>query len=133
MSPQSRSGQQDGFSLIEILAAFTILALVLLAAYAGASTSLLLEHRAEFSRKATLLARSKLEQLGLSDPIKLGSSAGAEEGGLAWTLVVTPDRTPNGSAGLAGFWATVTISQAGPRKRAETLAFTTLKLGPESP
>ena len=133
MSPHPLRRRQGGFTLVEILVAFTILALVLLAAFGGTSTSLLLEHRAEFSRKASLLARSKLEQLGLSEPIKVGATAGTGEGGLTWRLSVTPDRMPPGPSSLAGYWVTVTVLGTGPQNRTERLAVTTLKLGPVNP
>lgn len=120
---------EDGFTLVEVLVAFTILALVLIAAYAGVSTSLHADRRAEFTRRAALLARSKLDELGLSGPIQIGSTSGTSDG-LVWSLVVNSAPAGSGAGGLIGHWATIKVSAPGELRQSDRFTLTTLKLGP---
>jgi general secretion pathway protein I len=123
-----------GFTLIEALVAFAILALAmsqLLAAAGGAAHN---ESRADFLLRAGRQGRSQLEALGIDGPMSAGESTGAYADGLLWRLVVEPYHATRSAAGnktLASYWARLTIRRPGPQKLApETLTLTTLKIVP---
>lgn len=81
-------GPQAGFSLIEILVAFAILAVslgVLLQIFSrGTSTTIA---TAQYSR-AIALAEARLAAVGSAIPLKEGSTSGEPEDGFAWEVVV---------------------------------------------
>lgn len=126
--------RRGGFTLIEALVAFAILALAmsqLLVAAGGAAHN---ESRADFLLRAGRQGRSQLETLGIDGPISEGETTGTYEDGLLWRLVVEPSRvvrSPAGDKALASFWARLTIRRPGPQNLApETLTLTTLKIMP---
>ena len=84
-----------GFSLLEVLAAFVILALVgtaLFRLFSGALGNASLSD--EYSR-ATLFAESRLAAPGVETPLKEGVQQGASEDGYyRWTLTVAPYSPP---------------------------------------
>ncbi len=88
---------QRGFSLLEVLAAFVILALVgtaLFRLFSGALGNATLAD--EYSR-ATLFAESRLAAVSVEAPLKEGSLQGnSEDRRYAWTTVISP-YTPPGS------------------------------------
>jgi general secretion pathway protein I len=84
-----------GFSLIEVLAAFVILALVgtaLFRIFAGALGNASLSD--EYSR-ATLFAESRLASPGVETPLREGAQQGtSDDGKYAWTSRIEPYRPP---------------------------------------
>lgn len=87
--------RQRGFTLLEVLVAFALLALALtlvLGALSGAARQV--RHAADSSR-ATLHAQSLLAQLGSGEPLQPGQRDGELEGGrYQWHLDVTPFADP---------------------------------------
>lgn len=87
----SRGARADGFSLIEVLAAFVVLALVgtaLFRLFAGALGNVSLAE--EYSR-ATLYAESRLTVLGNEGPLREGTQQGtSEDGRFTWTSRIEP-------------------------------------------
>ena len=81
----------DGFSLIEVLAAFVVLALVgtaLFRLFSGALGNVSLAE--EYSR-ATVYAESRLTMLGNEGPLREGTQQGtSEDGRFTWTSRVEP-------------------------------------------
>lgn len=61
-----RSSRNRGFTLVEVLAAFVILAMTLGAVYASFTGGLSSESRAERAARAALVARSALSEFGVS-------------------------------------------------------------------
>jgi general secretion pathway protein I len=130
--------RRGGFTLIEALVAFAILALVmaqLLAAASGAATN---ESRADFLLRASRLGQSQLDALGLETPIAPGETTGRYDDGLLWSLVVAPGRavaTQTGALVAASYSARLTIRRpTPPGAKTESLVLTTLKLvAPASP
>jgi general secretion pathway protein I len=81
---------QRGFSLIEVLVAFAILALslgVLMQIFSRAS--LTIAASAQYSRAAGL-ASARLEAVGTAIPLEPGAVSGDPEDGMAWELSMVP-------------------------------------------
>jgi prepilin-type N-terminal cleavage/methylation domain-containing protein len=76
-----------GFSLLEVMVALTIVAMVFTVAFRGISVSLDTLTRIEQSNQRLEQARFKLAELDLCDPIRAGDHAsGAFEDGARWTV-----------------------------------------------
>jgi len=79
-----------GFTLIEVVAAFAILALGLTLTMQIASGGMRQARQAADYTEAALLAQSLLDTAGVGERIKLGETRGEWEGGFRWTLNVAP-------------------------------------------
>lgn len=89
-----RRGKQTGFSLLEIMVAFTLLALsltVLMQAFGGGVH--LLGDAERFARAATL-AQSQLARLGIDVPIAEGYTQGEWPPDYHWQMKVAPFYLP---------------------------------------
>jgi len=128
MFASRRPRREHGFTLVEVLAAFVILALTLASAYAAFSGGLGWERRAGETASAVLLARSWLDEAGVSRPLAEGVSEEMLEDGRTVRLAmrqvepVAPGGVPRVTA-----WE-VTVEVATPD--GATLSLTELKLGP---
>jgi general secretion pathway protein I len=91
----------SGFSLLEVLAAFVILALVgtaLFRLFSGALGNATLAD--EYSR-ATLYAESRLAAVSVEAPLKEGTVQGnSEDGRYAWSAVIAPYMPPGSTPDL---------------------------------
>ena len=91
----NNASRAAGFSLLEVLAAFVILALVgtaLFRLFGGALGNASLAD--EYSR-ATLYAESRLAGIGVETPLREGTQQGTSEDGFyAWTTKVEPYSPP---------------------------------------
>jgi len=96
---RARLKSRQGFSLIEALAAFAILALVLSQLLSGVSGGARNESRADFLSRAARQGASQLDALGVDGPIPFGETRGRYPDGLVWTLSVTPGRSVKGLTG----------------------------------
>ncbi len=89
---------QRGFTLVEVLIAFSILAIIL----TGTFRSMALGHRGAHDSAARIeavrLAESKLETLGISDPIASGQQQGQFSDRYRWEMSVTPYLSQNPGA-----------------------------------
>jgi general secretion pathway protein I len=87
--------RQRGYSLLEVIVAFALLAgalALLLGALSGAARQV---GEADDAGRAALHARSLIDQLGIGTPLRPGRSQGAFEGGrYRWTLQIAPWRDP---------------------------------------
>ena len=97
----ARRARIAGFSLIEVLAAFVILALVgtaLSRLFSGALGNASLAD--EYSR-ATLYAESRLATLGVETPLREGTLQGtSDDGYYAWSTKVEPYTPPGTNADM---------------------------------
>lgn len=87
--------RQRGFSLLEVLVAFVILALVATALFRLFSGALGNMGAAEDYSRAALLAESVLAETAAAQPLREGATTGTADGGrYAWTAKVMPYTAP---------------------------------------
>jgi len=84
----SHSGRQSGFTLIEVMAAFAIFALLFGVVLQILSTSLTNTRRAGDYTQAALWAQSKLDVLGLEEMLEPGEQSGQFDDRYSWFLRV---------------------------------------------
>lgn len=128
----SGPGKPDGFTLIEVLVAFTIMALVLGVLLQTFATGLRSLGTAQSYTTAALQARSKLAEIGPVLPLEAGEQAGELADGFAWRARIEPyaPAVPEGVPGgprLSGYEVEVTVSWSGGRE----VSLTTLRLAPQ--
>lgn len=96
--------RQRGYTLIEVIVAFALLALaltLLLGTLSGAARQV---RWSDDAGRAALHAQSLLDQTGLGEPLRPGSSDGEfEDGRYRWTMEIVPWRDPSA------------VAQGGPR------------------
>jgi general secretion pathway protein I len=93
--------RRRGFTLIEALAAFAILALSLGQLFRSVGLGAENERRADFLIRATADGQSHLATLGGSVSLVAGETSGRYDDGLRWTLAVARDRLVSSAAGGA--------------------------------
>ena len=111
MHPRRRS---RGYTLIEVLVAFVIMAMalpVLLKIFSGGVRNVAVS--SDYA-KAVLIAESRIATAGIDDTLAPGETGGIEKGRFRWTRVVT-DYEPTSSyrstvKGLHAYHVTVTVS-----------------------
>ena len=119
-----------GFTLIEVVVAFVVAALVLVAAmrlFGGAFDG---SARAERMSVALVGAESTMESVGTAIPFKLGTQRGLLQSGLSWQTTITPytglSATSLGRLPVAAFDVEVRVRWAGSDRDSVTLR--TLKI-----
>lgn len=135
--------RQRGFSLLEILVAFVLLALAMAVLMQIFSSSLNGATIADRYAKATMIAESKLAAAGVEDALKEGSSSGTFDDIFSWVVDVKPSTEPSTDASGANldqilfvklFEVTTTVSFAANDRRTDknlrTVTLTKLQLGP---
>jgi general secretion pathway protein I len=130
-----------GFSLLEVLAAFVVLALVgtaLFRIFSGALGNASLSD--EYSR-ATLYAESRLASPGVETPLREGVQQGtSDDGKYAWTARVEPYRAPGSTPDLDAsadlmpvrLWrVAVTVNWPGVGGNDRSITLATMRLAPK--
>jgi general secretion pathway protein I len=124
--------RRNGFTLIETLVAFAVLALAmsqLMAALSGAAQN---ESRADFFLRASREGQSQLDALGVEGRVVRGETNGSYDDGLLWSLTVEPYvtvKSPMRTGEVLSFWAHLTIRRPGSQEGArQSLTLTTLKI-----
>jgi general secretion pathway protein I len=128
---RARLKSREGFTLIEALAAFAILALALTQLLRGVSGGARNEARADFLLRATRQGASHLDRLGVEAPAPFGVTTGRYPDGLRWRLFVAPGKTIDGPAGepvARSFRARLVIER--PTGYGETAIISTFKIAP---
>jgi general secretion pathway protein I len=119
-----------GFSLIESLAAFAILAMTLTQLLNGVSGGARNESRADFLFRAARQGASHLDALGVDGPPPFGETSGRYPDGLYWFLSVAPGRSVAGAIGGApvatSFHARLEIRK--PSGRGESFTLSAVKI-----
>jgi len=125
---------EAGFSLLEVLVAFTILALSLGLLMQSFSTSMRGLRLSEEYTKATMLAESTLAQVGISLDLKVGELRGEAADGFHWRLTVQPYVAPSGApltGALIPYLVEVTVSWSEAGREVRELRLSTLHLSQE--
>lgn len=132
-----------GFSLIEVLAAFVILALVATALFQLFGASLGNAAAAEDWSRALLVAESRLEEAAAAQPLREAAERGTDASGLVqWESRVAPydaaDVDPDlerASEALATrmYRITVDVRFTGANGRERTFSLATIRVGPRNP
>jgi general secretion pathway protein I len=131
-------GRQRGFSLLEVLVAFVILALVGTVLSRLYSSSLRNAGAAEEWSRAELVAESRLAAATSAIPLKQGSASGTDESGrINWSTRIEPYIAPDVSPDLLNASAqlpmqllrvSVDVSFPGDTGHDRTIALSTVKL-----
>jgi general secretion pathway protein I len=83
-------GACRGFSLLEVLVAFTILAMLLGALFQVFSAGLQAARSGDQYTRATVIAQSRLAALGVEQPLREGVSSGSDHSPYHWRITVSP-------------------------------------------
>ncbi|MGF1551270.1 MAG: type II secretion system protein [Paracoccaceae bacterium] len=124
-----------GFTLVETLVAFTVLALALGATLPAIATALSQGRAASEASARALEARSLMEAVGVAGPLAEGERRGRLSSGEPWRLALTrldpqpsPGRTPPAAAGaqvpVTAYRVDLVVGEAD----RPTLALSTVKL-----
>jgi general secretion pathway protein I len=89
-SSNNRKAYAAGFTLLEVLIAFAILAVALAALMQAFSHGINATRVAEERATAVMLARSVMDEVGRSIPLQEGQHTGDRESGLSWRLDIHP-------------------------------------------
>lgn len=141
-APRTRRAA-SGFSLLEVLVAFVILALVataLFRLYGGAMNN---ASAADDWTRALLVAQSRLALAASADPLRAGSDSGSEDGGrITWKSTVAAWVPPDANADLVQasqsmptqlFRISVEVDFPGRGQRTRSLTLSTLRVGERNP
>jgi general secretion pathway protein I len=125
---RSLSHEDTGFTLIETLAAFAVLTLVLVVLLGDLSGVIRGSRNTEAMREALRLAQSKLDGLGVTEPLTQGESTGRFGNGFEWRLRIR-DAPKGNDVSLMGPWAEITVSAPADASRVPlAVSLVTLKL-----
>lgn len=120
--------RQRGFTLIEVLVAFAVLAMLLGAIYQTFSSGLNASARAERRAVAALHAQSVLAAVGADGPISQGEATGELDGGYRWQTSVRLLESAGETARLDAFEVIVTVSWEATLGRQGSVSLNTLRL-----
>ena len=137
------STRAGGFSLLEVLVAFVILALVGTVLFRLFGASLNNAGAADEYSRAVVLAESRLTAAAATLPLREGQDQGSsDDGRYAWTTsiepYVPPDSTPDqirlGQAATVNLWRiAVTVSWPGTLGNERSIALATVRLASKQP
>jgi general secretion pathway protein I len=126
--PDRRAGPV-GFTLIEVLVAFAIVAVMLTALLQVFSSSLAGIATVERRAEAMMLARSALDEVGVEIPLAAGERSADAGRGFAWRLRIAPSATLAPLADGGGLLVPYEVSVTVTWERGGSLTLTTLRLG----
>jgi len=138
-----RPSRCRGFSLLEVLVAFVILALVATALFRLFSGGLTNASAASDWSRALMLAETRLELAASPQPLREGADRGyADDGRIQWEARVAPYIVPDANPELERaadalptrlYRVTVDVKFPGQNGGERTLSLTTVKLGARNP
>jgi general secretion pathway protein I len=133
MAFMRQSAEARGFTLIEVLVAFTIAALLLLPLLRSFSTGIASATRTDGFTEATLIAESTLESIGPAVPLVDGGSSEQQEGAYRVSTSVhryQGDAAPARDLLLAIPYEIVVTVSWPEAARMRSIALRTLRIGP---
>ena len=133
--------REGGFTLIEVVVAFVMLALVLAVSFEIFSTGMARAGDLEDRSRALALAQSRLALVGVEEPINEGDLAGeSEDRHFQWTVSVRryeeaadAAKAPASVSAYLLYRAEVQVAWSGADTRPHTLSLATLVLGSRTP
>ncbi len=138
-----RVPQHAGFSLLEVLVAFVIVALVVTALFRLYGGAMANASAADDWTKALLVAQSRLTLAAAAQPLREASDAGAEDGGrIQWRTSVAAYVPPAANADLEQASQTmstrlyrveVDVTFPGVRSTPRSLSLSTVAIGARNP
>jgi len=115
MRPAQDSPSAPGFTLIEILVALAILAVILAVFAQVLSGSVLSSRRIDAETQALLVAHSTMERIGRDLPLQPGATNGKLAGGGRWSLRISPatvaGRPPANLTGVTTYLIVLTVTK----------------------
>jgi general secretion pathway protein I len=133
---RARLKSRRGFTLIETLAAFAILAMALGQLLNGISGGVRNEARADLLLRASRQGASQLDALGVDGPVAFGETSGRYPDGLYWFLSVSPGPgvpSLSGGPAVSSFHARLVIRKPGGYGESYTLSTVKMKVQPPRP
>lgn len=131
MAPEHHKSR--GFTLLEVLVAFSILALSLGVLFQIFSSGLRNLRVAEAYTTATALAESKLAAIGVEEPFVEGKENGRFDDGFRWRVEVRryePEDLPTTAISAVQPYEVVVTVSWGERGEERSVSLTTLRLAP---
>ena len=128
-SPRRRAG---GFTLLEVVVAFTILAVAMVGLMRAFSSGLRGLDAAQVSTAAVMHARSKLEEVGIAIPLEDGERSGEFDDGYQWRVSMVPledPRTSDLAAPMLPYRVEVTVTAPGTAPGGRAFTLDTVRLG----
>jgi general secretion pathway protein I len=121
--------RSQGFTLLEVIISFAILAIAWQVLFGSFSTSLLATERYEASRTALMLARSTLSGLETQATLAVSDTSGRFDNGFQWHVVIAPYRAAESDTQLplVAREVTVTVSWGTGSGQSE-ISLTTVRL-----
>jgi len=124
-----------GFSLLEVLVAFTILAMLLAALFEVFSAGLNAARAGDRFTRAAVIAQSRLAAVGMVEPLQEGVSSGSTDDAYHWRVTVgeyLDDQLPLIDAVLQPLTVVVEVywEEGG---NARSVSLTSMLLGPRQP
>ena len=124
-----------GFSLLEVLVAFTILAMLLAALFQVFSAGLNAARAGDRFTRAAVIAQSRLAAVGMVEPLQEGVSSGSTDDTYHWRVTVgeyLDDQLPLIDAVLQPLTVVVEVywEEGG---NARSVSLTSMLLGPRQP
>ncbi|SKB98284.1 prepilin-type N-terminal cleavage/methylation domain-containing protein [Luteibacter sp. 22Crub2.1] len=130
-----RIARQNGFSLLEVIAAIAVLAIAFAALMQVAGSSMSLTARANERTQAALRARSLLDGAFVMDPIREGDSEGRIDDTYRWRMNVSRYQVPgvrpvpDGAMAAAVLYRIDLDVMWGPEGSERHARFSTLRMG----
>ena len=132
----ARRRRQQGFSLLEMIAAILLLAIAFAVLMQVAGASIRLTRNAAEHSEAAMWARGKLDSAFVGEPVRVGQSEGQFNRRYRWRLSVTPWNgagTPPANAALHLYQLDLAVLW-GPPEHPQSAHFRTLRVsGPVQP
>jgi general secretion pathway protein I len=120
--------REDGFTLAEIIVAFAILSLALLAIFQSYGLVARSTVANERERAALAVAQSLLATTGLVETVMLGKEEGLTSDGVAWSRTVTPYGQSPASATTRAYLVIIELKSRTPARHGDLIRLSTIKL-----